>query len=374
MTALRGLRIVEIAERVTGEYAARLLADFGAEVIKVEPPGGAPTRALGPFHKGESTLFAWLNTNKRSVVLDLDQADDRTTLDRLLAGADALIDDHRPEWAAAHTLSPADIARDHRALVHCAITPFGQSAPADWQIARPINVMQAGGWGYHTPGESPPDKPPLKGPGRFLSDFEAGLDAALCVAASLWRKRRTGLGQFIDISEVATQVSRADSVIGRALAGDVEPGPERTRYDMGGPGASFPCSDGHIFLLMTTSAHWKGLCALMGDPEWANAFPGDWLEFHCSPDRVALFRRHFAAWAAEQLKEPISEAAQRLGVPLVAVNTASDVRRNPQYAHRGYFQELAGVTYPTMPYRLSASPVRVVSPAPGLGADQMELG
>ncbi|MCJ8156090.1 CoA transferase [Sphingomonas sp. LaA6.9] len=156
MTALAGFKIIEIAERVAGEYASKLLADFGAEVIKVERPGGAPTRAMGPFVDGESTLFQYLNTNKKSVVLDLERAADRAVLDRLLVKADALIDDHTPVRAEAHGLDRQRIAADHPHLVHCAITPFGQDAPVEWQIARPLNVMNAGGWGYHTPSETPP--------------------------------------------------------------------------------------------------------------------------------------------------------------------------------------------------------------------------
>ena len=157
------------------------------------------------------------------------------------------------------------------------------------------------------------------------------------------------------------------------LAGEQEPGPERTRYDMGGPGASFACADGHVFLLMTSKAHWTGLCQLMGHPDWVSDFPEDWLELHCTPDKVAAFRARFAKWLASQHKDAVSEAAQKLGVPLVQINTAADLPSHPQYRHRGYFQRLRGVDYPTVPYRMSASPVMLVTPAPALGADQAEL-
>jgi crotonobetainyl-CoA:carnitine CoA-transferase CaiB-like acyl-CoA transferase len=358
VTALRGLRIVELSSRVTGEYAAKLLADFGADVIKVEPPEGAATRTTGPYKDGQSTLFQYLNTNKRSVTIDVQTG--RAELDALLADADALIMDQTPLWAAAHGFGPE--TQPH--LVHCHITPFGQSAAPEWQVAKPINVMNAGGWGYHTPSETSPDKPPLKGAGRFMSDYEAGLEAALAMAASLWRKRLGSGGQFIDISEVATQISRIDCVLGRMLAGEQEPGPERTRYDMGGPGSSFACADGHVFLLMTTKAHWLGLCALMAQPEWTKAFPDDWLEFHCTADHVADFRMHFSEWLLGQKKDEISEAAQKLGVALVQINTAADLPDHPQYRHRGFFQTLDGVDYPTVPYRMSASPVKLATAAP----------
>lgn len=379
MTALTGWKIVELAERVSGEYTGKLLADFGAELIKVERPGGSPTRAMGPFAGGHgdaphSALFAYLNTNKKSVVLDLDQDADRALLDRLLASADAVIDDHDEAWGAERGLSPEQLHARFPALVHCLLTPFGRGAPAQWQNARPINVMNAGGWAYHTPSESDGSKPPLKGAGRFMPDYEAGIDAALCVVSALYRKHRTGKGQCIDLSEMEVQLSRTDCVLGRLLAGEVEPGPERTKYDMGGPGTSFACKDGQVYLIMTTAKHWAGLCQLMGEPEWTKDFPADWLEYGCTPERVASFRAGFAQWVLHEEKDAVSEAAQKLGMPIVPVNTAADLHRSVQYVHRGYFQSLhhpvlGDALYPTVPYQLSASPVKLVSPAPQPGQD-----
>lgn len=378
MSALEDVTVVEIAERPAGEYAARLLADFGAQVIKVERPQGAPTRAMGPFKHGESTLFHYLNAGKKSIVLDLTSPADRATLDKLLARADALIDDHDEAWGAARQLTAAEIASAHPHLVHAAITPFGQGAPPEWQIARSINVINAGGWAYHSPSETPPEKPPLKGAGRFLPDYESAIDAATCVLASLHRQRRTGAGQFIDIAEVEVQLNRIDCVLGRMLAGEAEPGPERTAYDMGGPGAAFACKDGHVYLLMTTKAHWNALRALMGDPDWARAFRDDWLEFDCTRDNVARFRAHFSSWIALQAKQPITEAAQKAGVAMVPVNTAADLPHGEQFAHRGFFQTIdhsvfGQVAFPTAAYRMSASPVKIAGSAPVLGAHTGEV-
>lgn len=369
MSALKGLTIVETATRVSGEWCAKLLADFGADVIKVEPPGGSPTRGYGPFKNGASALFAYCNTNKKSVVLDLGRPHDRELLRTLLARADALIDDHDEDWCTRHALGPAAVRAAHPHLVHCLITPFGQGAPADRQHAYPLNVSNAGGWAWHTPSESAPTDPPLKGAGRFLPSYDAGLDGAIATAASLWRKRQTGQGQTIDLSEVETQLSRADIVLGRVLAGDDEPTHGRGRYDMGGPGTSFACADGFVHIYMTTHQHWTGLCTLMGQPDWTAEFPDDWLEFHCTPDRVAAFRERFAPWIARQDKVPVTEAAQALGVPIAPINTAADLAANAQYRHRGFYQTLAhpqlgALEYPTVPYRMSASPAELTRPAP----------
>jgi crotonobetainyl-CoA:carnitine CoA-transferase CaiB-like acyl-CoA transferase len=146
---------------------------------------------------------------------------------------------------------------------------------------------------------------------------------------------------------------------------------------MGGPGTSFACKDGHIYIFMTTKGHWNALRQLMGDPDWARAFREDWLEFDCTKENVAEFRKHFTDWIALQEKMPITEAAQKAGVAMVPVSTAADLPQHEQLAHRGFFQQaehpvFGSISYPTVSYKLTASPVRVTSPAPTLGADQAE--
>ena len=367
MSALKGFRVVELAESVAGEYCGKLLADFGAEVIKVEAPGcGSPTRAMAPILANNagcegSALFAYLNTNKQSVVLDLGSAADLEVLHQIIGGADAVVEDRATPWSERHPNT-----------VFCSITPFGQGVAPEFENAKSINVFHASGWGYHTPSHADPDKPPLQGPGRFLADYEAGLDAALCVAAALFGRLHTGQGEFIDISEHAVLASRADSILGRFITGEVTADGTRNDYDQAGPAAFFACADGFVYLYMTSRAHWLGVKNLMGRPEWLDAFDDDWLEFSVTPDKVAAFRRGFAAWVRDLAKEDAADEAQRLGVPLVPVNGAADLRHLPQYRHRGFFQAvshpvLGAAAYPTVPYALSASPAEITSAAPTLG-------
>ena len=367
MSALKGFRVVELAESVAGEYCGKLLADFGAEVIKVEAPGcGSPTRAMAPILANNagcegSALFAYLNTNKQSVVLDLGSAADVEVLHQIIGGADAVVEDRATPWSERHPNT-----------VFCSITPFGQGVAPEFENAKSINVFHASGWGYHTPSHADPDKPPLQGPGRFLADYEAGLDAALCVAAALFGRLHTGQGEFIDISEHAVLASRADSILGRFITGEVTVDGTRNDYDQAGPAAFFACADGFVYLYMTSRAHWLGVKNLMGRPEWLDAFDDDWLEFSVTPNKVAAFRRGFAAWVRDLAKEDAADEAQRLGVPLVPVNGAADLRHLPQYRHRGFFQAvshpvLGAAAYPTVPYALSASPAEITSAAPTLG-------
>lgn len=364
MAALTGIRVIELAETVAGEYCGKLLADFGAEVIKVEAPGrGSPTRAMAPIlaeGREGSALFAYLNTNKRSVVLD-----DADRLQGLIGTADAVIEDGN-SWPAAGR------SERHPTVVFCSITPFGEGVPAEFESAKSINVFHASGWGYHTPSHADPARPPLQGPGRFLADYEAGLDAALCVAASLFRRLHTGQGESIDVSQHAVLVSRADCILGRFLTGEVPAEGHRSDYDQAGPAAFFACADGFVYLYVTSRAHWLGVRELLGHPEWLDAFDDDWLEFSVTAEKVAAFQRGFAEWVRDLDKESAADQAQRLGVPLVPVNDAADLHHLPQYRHRGFFQGvhhpvLGDAAYPTVPYALSGSPARIASAAPTLG-------
>ncbi len=297
MTALTGIRIVELAESVAGEYCGKLLADFGAEVIKIEAAGGgSPTRAMAPIlgDRGgceNSALFAYLNTNKRSVQLDLASADQLELLHKIIATADAVVDDHDPDWADAMGFSRAEVAQRHPDVVFCSITPYGAGAPPEFQNAKSFNVFNSSGWGYHTPSHADPGTPPLKGPGRFLVDYEAALDAALCVASSLFRRLHTGQGEVIDVSQHAVLASRADCVLGRFITGEIAPQNTRDDYDQQGPASFFACADGFVYLYMTSRAHWLGVKQLMGRPGWLDGFDDDWLEYSVTPAKVATFQQ-----------------------------------------------------------------------------------
>ena len=205
-------------------------------------------------------------------------------------------------------------------MVFCSITPFGHDAPAEMQNAKSINVFHASGWGYHTPSHADPAMPPLKGPGRFLADYEAGLDAALCVASSSVRSTAPWRRRIHRLSAQAVLVSRADCILGRFITGEIAPEGTRDDFDQQGPASFFACRDGHVYLYMTSRSHWVQLKELMGHPPWLDEFDDDWLEFSVTPEKVETFHRGFAAWVKRQTKNAVADTAQRLGVPLVPVN------------------------------------------------------
>jgi crotonobetainyl-CoA:carnitine CoA-transferase CaiB-like acyl-CoA transferase len=383
VSALSDLRVLELSSGVAAEYCGKLLADFGARVIKVEAPAvGANTRAMGPFAAGGesgecSGLFAYLNTNKQSVTLNPASPGGEEALRSLIRTVDVVIDDHPQGWLESLGIGPASCPSQHPALIVCSITPFGYEAPAVSQIARSINVLHSS-WGYHCPCQADSAKPPLSGVGRFLPDYESGLLAALALAAAVYWRESSGRGQFIDVSQQASMASLVDYVLGQMVAGTMEVSARRQAYDLGGPATFFQCRDGYVYLWMSEPGHWNGLSALMGEPAWMRDFPERWLELHVTPERIDRCRSEVGRWMQDQSKSEVASRAQKLGVPLVPVNTMEDVFRSSQMEFRRFFTQIEHPTlgklhYPTVPYRLSATPARIDKPAPLLGQHTDEV-
>jgi crotonobetainyl-CoA:carnitine CoA-transferase CaiB-like acyl-CoA transferase len=377
VSALSDLRVLELSSDVAAEYCGKLLADFGARIIKVEPPGtGSQTRMIGPSAAGgepleSSGLFAYLNTNKQSVVLDPASTAGLKALRDLIRSVDVVIDDHPKGWLEDLGIAPATCSSQHPALIVCSITPFGYEAPPALHTARSVNVLHSS-WGYHSPCHADPAKPPLTGAGRFLPDYESGLSAALAVAAGLYWRESSGRGQFIDVSQQASMASLVDYVLGQMVAGTMEVSTRREAYDLGGPATFFQCRDGYAYLWMSEPGHWNGMWTLMGEPAWMREYPERWLELHLTKERIDRCRAEIARWMKNQDKSEVASRAQKLGVPLVPVNTVEDVFRSSQMQFRNFFTQIEHPTlgklhYPTVPYRLGATPARIDSPAPLLG-------
>ncbi len=378
MRALSNLRVLELAGGVAGEYCGKLLADFGAEVIKIEAPGtGSETRRMAPFAEGaqaneNSGLFAYLNTGKRSVTLDLGSDAGRQVLQRLLARIDVVLDDHAPGYLEALGIDPSRCGSDESGLTVCCITPFGYDAPPDVHKAYSLNVFHSSGWGYHSPSAPDPGTPPLQGAGRFVVDYESGLSAAIALMAALYWREDSRRGQFIDVSQQESLASLSDYVLSQMVDGAMDVSTRRSAFDLGGPATFFRCADGYVYLFISEPGHWKGLSTLMGDPQWMTEFPDRWLELHLTPERIERCRTHIGEWMKDQQKMDVVARAQKLGIPLASVNTAADIVESPQMQFRGFFVEvehpvLGRRSYPTVPYRLSATPAGIASAAPLLG-------
>ena len=390
MTArgLDGIRVVEMGQMVAAPWTAKLLADLGAEVIKVEPPGGDRARRRGPFaadgerpdtdassvadsRSGSGSmggLFAAINTNKRGVVADLAQHDGRATLQRLLADADLFVHDLTPAAAAAHGLTSAALRAQHRSLVTLAITPFGQSGPyANWR-AEELQVVHGGGWGWLTPGcVADAELPPLK-PYGHQAAFQSGFAAACASLAAVDRAQRTGHGEHIDFAQMSYVVGMLEAAF--IIWSYTADNPSRLGARILNPWGIFPTSDGHIFLVCVEADQWERLKDFMGRPEWADMDLFETLEGRF--ENEDLLRLWLGEWIAAQPVMELFHRGQAERLAFAPVNTVAQMAADPHLAARDFLVTydqpgLGSITVPGAPSRLTNQWWSIRRPAPGLG-------
>ena len=270
---LTGLRVVECGQGVSAAYATKMLADVGADVVKVEPPDGDVTRHRGPFpgdriDTEKSGLFTYLNANKRGVTADLSTPEGQAFLHRLLADADILIHNVTPAERPTMGLEGRELCAAYPGLIVTAMSIFGGSGPRSGWRGYELTVSSAGGWAFLSPGASPyPDLPPLK-PFGAQCDFHTGAYAALTSIAAHRAARRRGSGQAIDISGQEAIVAMLEM----NLMHWTYAGRETSRLGSRAVGPWFiaDCSDGKIFVMTVEEDQWQRLVELMGHPDWAS--------------------------------------------------------------------------------------------------------
>lgn len=341
--ALEGLCVVELAQGVAGPFCGRLFADYGADVIKVEPPGkGDFTRSWGPFPGDrpdveKSGLFFFLNTNKRSVTLDVDAAGDKERLLALVRGADVLIDSSRPRELQARGLDYDSLARLNPKLVMISCTPFGQTGPyAEWN-GYDLNAYHLSATGNRYCGL--PDREPLEN-GTFAADFFGGFAAAAWGLGAVLGRDRVGGGQHIDCS--SAEVLAALVVGSLNVGGYAQDGVfyRRTGRGMGlaCPARIYPCKDGWVFIIALETHQWKGLCRAMGNPDWA--MPELFHELRSRGENRDLIDPMIENWTLERSKNEIMEICQAHGCPATALYDMADLAGLPHLLERGYWMEL----------------------------------
>ncbi|WP_423917352.1 CaiB/BaiF CoA transferase family protein [Candidatus Poriferisodalis sp.] len=376
MTArgLDGIRVVEMGQMVAAPWTAKLLADLGADVIKVEPPQGDRARHRGPFPPGNSNasgmggLFAAINTNKRSVVADLAHPEDRTALHELLAGADVFIHDLAPRTAAELGLSAESLRAQHPSLVTISVTPFGQTGPyAHWR-AEELQVIHGGGWGWLTPGcVHNAELPPLK-PHGHQAAFQSGFAAACVALAAVDRAQRTGHGEHIDFAQMSYVIGMLEAAfISWSYMGE---NPSRLGARILNPWGMFPATDGHIFVVCVEADQWERLKDFMGRPEWADMAIFDTVESRF--ENEDLLRMWLGEWIATQSVTELFHRGQRERLAFAPVNTVAQMAADPHLAARDFLVTydqpgLGSITVPGAPSRLTKPWWSIRRPAPALG-------
>jgi len=377
--ALEGLRVLECGRMAAAAYAAKLLADLGATVIKVEEPQGDIARRYGPFPGGEphpekSALFLYLNCNKKGITLDLRQPEGQALLQRLVAWADVLVHNYPPPEMAARGLDYEALARANPRLVMASISPFGHEGPHRDYRGYDINVMAAGGWAWLNGWPGHPEEPPLKAYGP-QTEYQAGIAAAVALLGALLHREETGQGQHIEVSGQEVVATELEFVF------PFWPYERRVPVRWGqriiAPWDYFRCQDGWAFVICVEEHQWERLVELMGDPEWAH-----WEIFSDRTRRAQnydVLRPLLEEWFAQWRVDDLYKAAQAKRIPLAPAYDAAGLLESQHLREREFFVSLdhpvAGTyRYPGSPYHgFSETPAEVREPAPTLGQHNQEV-
>ena len=369
MTPLAGLKVVELARILAGPWAGQLLADMGAEVIKVESPDGDDTRRWGPpfiDQAGEESAayFHGCNRGKKSVVIDFRTDDGKAALLGLLSDADVIIENFKVGGLAKYGLDYASLKATHPRLIYCSITGFGQDGPYAGRAGYDYIIQGMSGLMSVT---GDPEGQPQK-VGVAVTDIFTGLYASNAILAAVHQRHATGTGQHIDLALLDVAVATTANQAMNYLATDVSPKRLGNAHPNIVPYQVFDCADGHVIIAVGNDGQYRKFCEVLGvdvlgiDPRFAT-----------NPARLA-YRDTLVSLLADKMKDwtkaDIMAACETHGVPSGPINTFEDVFADPQVIARGLRLDLDGAPSVRPPMRFSDAELALDRPAPTLGQDQ----
>ncbi len=369
----KDVKVVEYGHSISAPFCAKLFADLGAKVLKIEEPGqGDTARRRGPFlddipGSERSGLFLYLNTNKLGVTLNLDKATGRGIFQKLVKDADILIEDTKPGKMAALGLDHSNLKSLNPCLIMTSITPFGQTGPYKDYKGSDLTGWHMGGAGYITPRYAgTTEQEPLRV--MQMAAFVTGITAAVATMCALHARRKSGLGQQVDVSQLevlflslglyapywpyahwsATRAARAEYA----------------------PIQFLKCKDGWVFLHVAEPHHWQRWVEIMGNPEWADEEL--FKDAYSRAEHWESLEPLMTEWSMKHTKAEIFELARVKKIPFAPVNSMADVMESRQLEERGFFVDIehpkAGrLTYPGAPYKFPKTPWSIRRPAPLLG-------
>jgi crotonobetainyl-CoA:carnitine CoA-transferase CaiB-like acyl-CoA transferase len=366
--ALAGLTVIDLTRILSGPYCTQILADHGAAVIKVEPPGGDETRGWGPpFVEGTASYYIGVNRNKRGIVLDLGGKSGQDALYGLLAGADVLIENYKPGTLEKWGMTRDVLEQRFPRLVHCRISGFGADGPMgglpgyDAAVQAVAGLMSING--------RPEDEPMRMG--VPIVDLAAGLNAAIGILMALYERAQSDRGQFIDIALYDCGLSLLHPYVANYFASGKTPNrvgnahPNITPYD------TFATATTPIFLAVGNDAQFQKLCAELGRPELAGE-----ARFKTNSDRNS-HRGELKPILEDLLQahecEPLAGRLLQRGVPCGPVRDLPGAVNSPHAAHRGMVVESGDYKGMGWPIKLSRTPAQFRSAPPRLGEHTEEV-
>jgi len=371
--ALAGVKVLDLTHYIAGPYCTKMLADYGAEVVKLEKPGsGDPTRSMAPFlhdepHPEKSGLFLYLNTNKKSVTLNLKSATGVKLFQELVKQADILVENFSPRVMPGLGLDYQTLKKINPKLVMTSISSFGQTGPYRDFRATDLNIWGLSGIMYEL-GE--PDREPLR-IGNNVSEYVAGLYGALVSLSALYYCDEASKGQHIDVSIwEAFHTMQPSMTVVYSYAGFI-----RKRAGIRFPWGILPCKDGYVGFYLPTQIHWESLCALLEMPELREKpeYETPMLREERREEIAAII----VSWLKDKRMEDVFHAAQELRLPLTIVPNPEQLLHTPQHKARKFFEDIdhpatGKLTYPGAPFKLSETPWHA-GRAPLLGEHNEEV-
>ncbi|BDI59583.1 CaiB/BaiF CoA transferase family protein [Qipengyuania nanhaisediminis] len=370
---LAGIRVLELARVLAGPWAGQILADLGADVIKVESPEGDGTRQWGPpwvertgpdgETRREAAYYHAANRGKRSIVADFADADDLARITELAAGADVLIENFKTGGLAKFGLDHATLARANERLVYCSITGFGQTGPRAHEPGYDFVIQGMSGFMSIT-GE--PGGAPMK-MGVSISDLTTGVYAANAIQAALIQRGRTGRGQHVDMALLDCSVALlANQASYRFTTGDNPPRMGNAHAQVA-PYGVFPVRDGHVILAPANDRLFVRLARLIdrGDLAEDPRFATNAGRVEHADTLDAEIAKATASWSKQELLEACASAK----VPAGPINGLDEVFAEPQVIARGMRVELGGLPGVRSPFVFSDAELALDRPSPMLGED-----
>ena len=371
--ALQDVTVLDLSHALAGPFATTMLADYGATVIKIEPPEGEMSRAWGPpFYGDETAYFVNLNRNKKSVTIDLKHADGKDVFFRLLDTADVVVENLRVGTVVRLGIDYERVRARQPRVVYCSISGFGQDGPYRDRAALDL-VVQAESGLISITGE--PGSHGVRC-GVSIADITAGMYAAFGILAALHARQTTGRGQFLDVSMLEGQLGILSGMVGAYLADGMVPEPMGTAYGALLPYQTFRTRTRDIAIGIGSDKLWRTFCPLVGlahladDPRYVtNA-----ARKANRPSLIADVQAAFLTKSYEEWEAILMPA----GIPIGAINTIDKVVEHPQVAARGALVESTHPVAGTIrvvgpPVRMSETPGSVRLPAPLLGEHTDEV-
>ena len=365
---LEGLKVIELARILAGPWAGQTLSDLGAEVTKLEAASGDDTRAWGPpfIERDKDRTAAYFhscNRGKRSVVVDLTEAEDQARIRAMVAGADILIENFKVGGLAKYGLDYAALAKVNPGLIYCSITGFGQTGPYAHRAGYDYIIQGMSGFMSIT---GDPDGQPQRA-GVAITDLFTGLYSVNAILAAVYQRQRTGKGQHIDMALMDCAVSAMANQALNYLSTGTPPGRTGNYHPNLTPYQVFDCADGHIIIATGNDAQYQRLCTLLGLDDMAEA-PA----FLRNSDRVANREEMIARLMAETRKQTCADllaGCEARGIPAGPINDMAQVFEDPHVQARGLQIAPEGVPGVWSPFRFSDADLVLDRAAPKLGAD-----